>query len=318
VKKRLFTTKLCVSLLLMLFSLSTAEVLAAESMYETVELAKNYIVKHRNPDGGWPLIPGEKSDVEVTAFAMRALMATGWGTGSKVIRGGVQYLAIRQRADGSWNGNTAHTIFALVALTKAETHPTARFNGLKWLREAQNNNGSWGREIHQAGNPLYTAAVLAGFKQMGFKQDFASVSKGADWLAAQINYDGGWTMMRGQSSDVMTTSWVLQGLAVVYDITEQMIWLKQMQNRDGGFGRKLDAPSDPEITAYAIMALVAGKDPLNADKVAVGYLRKVQQKDGSYISATPIELKQPAANLQTTCFALLAMHARKMEADLEK
>ncbi len=306
-------------ILIVCLVLSPAKRLLGSNLFETIERAESYIRAAQNEDGGWPLIPGGESDVEITSFAMQALMFKGWGTGSTVIRRGVRYLTRQQKQDGSWNGNTAHTIFVLVALAQAETDDSeARFAGLKWITDAQNENGSWAREMHKPGNSLYTAAVLAGLKRMRFTANFTPVSRGADWLAAQINSDGGWSLKRGGHSDVLVTSWVLQGLAPVYDIDAQLVWLKQMQNKDGGFGRTKGEKSDPEISAYAVMALAAGKDPLNTDRVTLGYLASVQQEDGSFVSDTPIELKEPVANLQTTCFALIAMYARKLEDDLEK
>lgn len=305
--------KVWLCLLLISLSFHSAEGFASETLYETIERASSYLVEHQNHDGGWPLTPGEKSDVEITAMTMQALMIKGWGTGSSVIRRGVTYLIKHQKADGSWNGNTAHTIFALMALARAETDADARFNSLKWISEAQNEDGSWGREIHQSGNLLYTGAVLSGLRQLGFNRSLSTVPKAADWLANRINVDGGWSMVRGAAkSDLLVTSWVLQGLSLVYDIDEQIAWLKQMQNADGGFSRQKGDLSDPEVTAYAILALVAGEDPLNTDKVAIRYLRGVQGEDGSFASATPIELKEPTANLQTTSFVLWAMYARKL------
>ena len=307
--------KFWVCLLLITLNLHTTTGRAAESSYETIERAAAYIVKHQNDDGGWPLTPGAKSDVEITAMAMQALMLKGWGSGSSIIRRGVNYLIKYQKADGSWNGNAAHTIFTVMALKQAEAveHWQAQFNGLKWLEETQRANGSWGREIRQPGNPLYTAAVLAGFGQLDFDRESELVTKAASWLESRINYDGGWSMEPGSRSSVLVTSWVLQGLSIAYNIDEQLAWLKQMQNDDGGFGKWKGAPSDPEITAYAVLALVIGEDPLNADQVALRYLREIQQKDGSFVSATPIELKEPTPNLQTTCFALWAIYAGKFK-----
>ena len=310
---------LLLGILLICLILSPGERLVGSTLFETIERAESYIHSAQNEDGGWPLVPGVESDVEVTSFAMQALMFKGWGTGSTVIRRGVRYLTRQQKQDGSWNGNTAHTIFALVTLAQAKTDDSeTRFAGLKWIRDAQNENGSWAREMHKPGNPLNTAAVLAGLKRMDFKASFSPVSRGADWLAEEINVDGGWSLKRGSRSDVLVTSWVLQGLAPVYDIDAQIVWLKQMQNEDGGFGRTKGEKSDPEISAYAVMALAAGRDPLNSDRVTLGYLTTVQQEDGGFISDTPIELQEPVANLQTTCFALIAMYARKIEEDLEK
>ena len=301
--------------LLIVLSLHTTAGMAVKSPYDTIEGAASYIVKHQNEDGGWPLIPGEESEVEATAFAMQALMLKGWGSGSSVIRRGVNYLVKHQKSDGSWNGNAAHTIFAAIALKRAEAveYWEAQFNGLKWLEEAQKEDGSWGREIRQPGNPLYTGAVLTGLGLLDFDRESELVTKAADWLAGRINYDGGWSMEPGVRSSVLVTSWVLQGLSIAYNIDEQLAWLKQMQNDDGGFGMWKGAPSDPEITAYTILALVIGEDPLNADQVAIRYLREVQQEDGSFVSTTPIELKEPIANLQTTCFALWAIYAEKLK-----
>ena len=279
-------------------------------LFKTIEGAKTYIVQHQNPDWGWPLVPGGDSNVENTAFSIWALIDAGWGTGSEVIRTGVAYLRNTQMDNGSWNNNTAHTIFALIALTTAETDPEARFKGLQWLKKVQNRSGAWGKKERSPDNVLYTAAVLAGFRRLGFKQSFEPVSKGADWLAGGIKSDGGWALQRGMQSDIFLTSWVIQGLEPVYDIDVQIAWLKQLQNRDGGFGRYKNSPSDPEITAIAIMALAAGNDPLNTRRVAINYLAETRQEDGSFISNTPIELTEPTANLQSTCFVLIAIHAK--------
>ena len=279
-------------------------------LYKTIENAKTYIVSHQNKNGGWPLLPGGDSDVENTAFAIWALIDAGWGTGSQVIRSGVQYLRNTQWDNGSWNNNTAHTTFTLIALAAAETDPEVRFKALRWLKKAQNRSGGWGVKERSPDNVLYTAAVLAGFRQLGFKQNFEPISKGADWLAEAINFDGGWALERGSRSDVFVTAWAIQGLEPVYDIDAQIAWLKQFQNDDGGFGRYKNSPSDPEITAVAVMALAAGNDPLNTRRVAINYLTDVRHTDGSFISKTPIELSEPVANLQSTCFVLIAIHAK--------
>lgn len=279
-------------------------------LYETIEGAKTYIVEHQNTDGGWPLVPGEESDVENTAFAIWALIDAGWGTGSRVIRMGVRYLRDTQWDNGSWNNNPAHTVFVLVALATAETDPEVRFKGLQWLRKAQNRSGAWSEKERGPDSTLYTAAVLAGLRRLGFKQSFEPISKGADWLAEGINFDGGWAVERGGRSDVFLTSWVIQALEPVYDIDAQIVWLKKLQNADGGFGRYKDGASDPEITAIAIMALAAGNDPLNTRRVAINYLTQHRNAAGGFVSKAPVEISEPTANLQSTCFVLIAIHAK--------
>ncbi len=292
----------------------------APPLYETINDAKAFIVRHQNRDGGWPLVPAGESDVEITAFAIRALIDAGWGTGSQVIRRGVAYLRHAQHENGSWNNNTAHTIFAVIALAAAETDADARFKGLRWLRAAQNPVGSWGREARSPSNVLYTAAILAGFKRLDLKfergfnpndEDIPWLAKGCHWLSGRINADGGWSLYPSPRSDVFVTAWVLQGLAPIFNIDAQIAWMKQMQNHDGGFGRYKGQPSDAEVTAAAIMALAAGADPLNTRRVAINYLIQARQADGGFVSDTPVELSGPTANLQSTCFALIAIHAKK-------
>lgn len=281
------------------------------AIFRTIDKAKTYIVNSQNSDGGWPLEVGKKSDVEVTALAIWALTEAGWGTGSRAIRGGVRYLRDRQREDGSWNNNTAHTAFALIALRNAKTDEKGRFKGLQWLMKAQNRSGSWGRKNQGPGHILYTSATLVGFKELGFTQrDFKPIPTGMEWLAKQNNFDNIWNLPGGTQSDIYVTSWVLLGLSPDYDLDEQVALIKQFRNRDGGFGRFKGKPSDPEVTAIAIMAFAANNDPLNTRRIAISYLTKLQEPDGSYKSATPIELLTPKANLQTTCFVLIAIHTK--------
>lgn len=328
-QKRMFIL-LCCQIMLLLFCFNIAEVLASDvlrktpkipkesSLYRTIENAKTYIVKNQNKDGGWPLVPGEKSDVEITALAIWALTDAGWGTGSIVIRRGVRYLRNKQREDGSWNNNTAHTIFALIALDNAKTDPDVQFDGLRWLKSAQNPSGSWGRKSKSPGHILYTAATLVGFKKLGFIQKhFKPILSGMEWLAEQNNFENLWNLPGGTQSDIFVTFWVLQGLLrsskydhIVYDLDEQFVWLKQFQNDDGGFGRFKGRPSDPEVTAAAIMTLAAANEPLNTKRIAVTYLTKAQEPDGGFVSDTPIELKTPITNLQSTCFVLIAIYAK--------
>ncbi len=303
------------STIALIFFLSNPQLFAADAteeplLYKTIEGTKKYIVEQQNRDGGWPLLPGNESEVETTAFAIWALIDAGWGTGSQVIRMGIAYLRHAQQDNGSWNNNTAHTAFALIALSTAETDPEARFEGLQWLRKAQNPDGSWAKQPRSPNNILYTAAVLTAFKRLGFKGNFEPVSKGTDWLAERINFDGGWAHNRGQRSDVFLTAWVLQALSTVYDVDTQIAWIKQMQNLDGGFGQYKNTNSDAEVTALAIMALAAGNDPLNTRRVAINYLTRTQQPDGGFVSDTPSELTQPTANLQSTCFVLIAIYTK--------
>ena len=290
---------------------NNAEISEGPPLFKTIADAKTYIVQHQNRNGGWPLVPGGDSNVENTAFSIWALIDAGWGTGSEVIRTGVAYLRNTQMDNGSWNNNTAHTIFALIALTTAETDPEARYKGLQWLKKVQNRSGGWGKKERSPDNVLYTAAVLAGFRRLGFKQRFEPVSKGADWLARAINKDGGWALRRGMPSDIFLTSWVIQGLEPVYDIDAQIAWLKQLPEQG------LAGSEDIKIVPVIQKSLLSRLWHLRLETIrsipAVlqsTILAKTRQADGSFVSNSPIELTEPTANLQSTCFVLVAIHAK--------
>ncbi len=282
-------------------------------IYKMIEKTKEYIISQQNEDGGWSLLPGGESEVEITALAIWALIEADWGTGSRIIRRGVRFLRNSQREDGSWNDNTAHTIFALIALTKANTDPDARFDGITWIQKAQNRSGSWGHKGNSTGQVLYTSATLVGLKYLGFNHiSFDSLLPGMEWLESfeQRNREGYWNLPGGTQSDIYVTAWALQGLLPAYDVDTQIAWLKQFQNSDGGFPRFPRKDSDPEVTATVIMALAANEDPLNTRRVAINYLMKAQKSDGSFISKTPREINSPKANLQTTCMVLIAVHSK--------
>ena len=315
--------------LIMLLVLTVSTCSRAASVTEALAKAAAYIKSMQNADGGWPLIQGGESDVETTAWAIQSLLFVGVGSGSKTISRGLDYLIKSQGKDGDWNGNSAHTAFAIMALSEAglSTHEAFSIKALGWLRKkAQNADGSWSKTVGGVGNPVYTGVVLTGMKRVHLDILYTPVPKGIKWLMDNRNSDGGWAIKKGEPANVLATAWAIQGLSIAaidyaYTIEESLNWLKQTQNDDGGFGvwniptksGTKGQKSDPELTAYAILALVAGKDTSTAGYRAVYYLRKVQQKDGSYVSATPIELKEPTANLQTICFAIWAMVAETIK-----
>ncbi|MBM3236541.1 terpene cyclase/mutase family protein [Candidatus Poribacteria bacterium] len=303
--------------LIILFVLTLSTCSSTASVTESLAKAADYIKSMQNADGGWPLTQGGKSDVETTAWAIQALLFVGIGSGSETISKGLDYLVKSQGKDGDWNGNSAHTAFSIIALSEAglSTHETFTIKALGWLRKkAQNIDGSWSKNVGEVGNPAYTGVVLTAMKRVHLDTMYTPVPKALQWLMDNRNSDGGWAIKKGESSNTLATAWVIQGLSIAgidyaYTIEESLNWLKQVQNDDGGFGMTKGQKSDQELTAYAILALVAGKDTSTAGYRAVHYLRKVQQKDGSYVSTTPTELKEPTANIQTTCFAIWAMVA---------
>lgn len=278
-----------------------------------VQKAKAYIAGSQNADGGWPLLPGEESDAETTAFAVWALAEdSGGDSHAAEVQSGEAYLKAAQRGDGSWNGNAAHTVFTLMALNAVDQSDSeARANALKWLESAQNGDGSWARELGGEGTLIYTAAVLAGLQKIGYEKKHPPIARGVKWVLDRPAGDGGWAIQPGSLSDNFATAWAAQALYRVAEIPTQMEWLRCAQNVDGGFGLRKGAMSDPEVTSAAAAALSLQDWPMIDQQYALNYLIYIQQKNGSFISALPIELSEPKQNIQTSCFALIAIQTLK-------
>ena len=72
------------------------------------------------------------------------------------------------------------------------------------------------------------------------------------------------------------------------------------------------APEDPEVTAYAIMALTKVPGQKEAVAKAADYLSKAQLPDGAYVSDTPQQFdKKAKKNTQTTSFVAWALSEAK-------
>ncbi len=129
-----------------------------------------WLVDLQNADGGWPTfcrgwgkLPFDRSSMDLTAHALRALWA--WRSLSHGLRtrvdrattAGLAFLARKQRADGSW-----------VPL---------------WF----------GNQDHPAEeNPVYgTARVLLAHRDLG-RLDEETPQRGIRWLVGARNADGGW------------------------------------------------------------------------------------------------------------------------------
>lgn len=94
----------------------------------TREKLLDYILNQQNPDGGFPLIYGETSDIDITAMAIQALSKHQENSEAKLaMEKAVNFLSQRQSADGgyhAWGDDSSESISqAIIALTALGIDP---------------------------------------------------------------------------------------------------------------------------------------------------------------------------------------------------
>ncbi len=277
--------------------------------------AIGHIVSVQHENGAWSRLKGEfPAEAEPTSWAVKVLkMKKAFDDSAEK---GIEFILKDQRPDGSWNNNTAHTAFAIIALKQAGKGDEAIKKAIGYLREVQDEAGGFKR-IGKEGAPLtiYTAVVINAFIDAGFKRNDPTVRKAMDWLMGCQNPDGGYGMPKGSPSLAISTAWTVRALVLAgikpdtSFVSDAVDWLIKAQRPSGGFAMLHDkAPEDPEVTAYTIMALSKLKDKNEIIKKAAEYLAKVQHEDGSFTSNTPIQFnKVPKKNTQTTLFVAWAL-----------
>ena len=161
----------------------------------SVNAAVTWLVDLQNRDGGWPTfcrgwgaLPFDRSSCDLTAHAIRALLAWQQSLGeqqpelltrvNRAIQAGWRFLDRQQRPDGSW---------------------LPLWFGNQHARDDE--------------NPLYgTAKVLLAWRDAGRLQE-PQAQRALTWLKSTQNLDGGWGGAAGTPSSVEETALAVEALA---------------------------------------------------------------------------------------------------------
>ena len=213
----------------------------------------------------------------LTSFVVMSLAAAGLGP-YEVAQRGAKFLELSARPDGSWPIDT--NLATWVTTLSVNALAPVAMSVSEWTLPHSRAIADWLlREQFRAEHP-YTLAAPGG------------------WA---------WTNLPGGVPDADDTAGAilaLQNLAGIDPAVQEAIaagvtWLLDLQNRDGGmptfcrgWGRLPFDRSSPDITAHAIRAWTAARGILpqslqaRVDRArvrAVGFLRREQQPDGTWI-----------------------------------
>ncbi len=169
-----------------------------------------WLTNLQNADGGWPpfckgwgKLPFDRSCTDITAHALRALLANGQGDSISVARG-FRFLEKMQHEDGSWTPlwfgsqqtpDLRNPVFgtARVLMAFGEFNRTERAceSGINYLLSSQNEDGGWGAACGVASMIQETAlavSALSFFRKQG--KVSAVILKGIGRLTKFVEQNG--------------------------------------------------------------------------------------------------------------------------------
>jgi hypothetical protein len=239
--------------------------------------AQAYLRSAQNRDGGYGAARGARSSPLFTAWA-----AIGFAASGRRPAFAGRYLA-RTAPRMRSVGDVERTILGLVA---AGVSPR-RAGGVDLvhrLGRAQRRDGSWAGQVN-----LTSFGILA-LRAAGAAR--GQRARGARWVRAQQNRDGGFSFARrGGSSGIDDTAAAVEGLAAAGGrrsgaVRRATVFLARRQNLDGGFPLSPGGASNAQSTAWAVQALVAaGRDPgrvrRRGSRSPLAYLASLVSADGS-------------------------------------
>jgi len=192
---------------------------------ESIDRAEEWILGMQSTNGGWGAfdIDNNKDYLNYVPFADHGALL-----------------------DPPTEDVSARCLSFLAQIGHDTSHPVVA-KGLKYLKETQQDDGSWyGR---WGTNYVYgTWSVLCALNVLGEPQDAPYIRKAVDWLYACQNADGGWgedgaTYYEGRKTEckestASQTAWAVLGLMAVGEVNNPGVqkginFLMNAQNEDG-------------------------------------------------------------------------------------
>ncbi|HEX5121116.1 MAG TPA: prenyltransferase/squalene oxidase repeat-containing protein [Pseudonocardiaceae bacterium] len=271
----------------------------------------NYLRTTQKADGSWSV--NRDLEIPITAYVAIGVQDA---CGDPLAEQTVAWFRERQREGmpmvtgcpaGGWGWaypsgwpNTGDATATMLALGRYGLPPDdpAIQGGVGWLTAMQNKDGSWGcfskdaKITLDAPCSVMSADAVSTLHDVGgLAVDHPVIQRAVAWFAKSQRADGAlacrWYV--GLTAGTAGTLRVLTelGLGTSPTATRARDWLLAARNDDGGWGPDAGSPSCPELTAWAMLALLA--DPHSDEDIlasAAAYLMSAQRaEDGLW---TPV------------------------------
>jgi energy-coupling factor transport system substrate-specific component len=264
------TTLLCVAVAL-------ASLPAVAGAATPAERAERYLLRAQNSDGGFGAAPGSASSPLYSGWTGLGLAAAARNPRDVARRGGRSLAAYVRRGVRRMRdiGEIERTVLVLRA---AGLDPRS-VGGRDLVEEIETRRR---RDGSISGFVSYTAFGVLALRAAGEPAGKPMVR----WLLGSQNGDGGFGVARSSASDSDMTGAVLQALAVAGRAgspaaRRAVSYLHANQGADGGFAQMTGRSSNAQSTAYAVQGLVAVRAAAGSVRRALGYLSRMQRRDGS-------------------------------------
>ncbi len=180
-------------------------------------LARHWIASLQNQDGGWGHF-----DRQIGLSGRRSRKST---------------FDFPDR-DASTSACTGRVLRALGAWDMGCGQATID-RAVSYLRSKQLRDGAW-PGTHEASAIEATWSVIDGLRAVGLARRDATIAMAANWIAVNVNKDGGWSDEQGEASTPLPTAWaVLALIASGYrdmEVTHRGVrFLEEHQNSDGSW-----------------------------------------------------------------------------------
>ncbi|MCK4241617.1 MAG: hypothetical protein KAX30_08335, partial [Candidatus Atribacteria bacterium] len=162
---------------------------------KALEKGIDWLIKNQKVNGSW------NDDCWDTCWALYLLFCYDYQVSDPIIKSACQWLVNDQRDDGSWKTNLPNlkqfeplwtTSPVIFALAQTGQHQNTIIKGLKYLRNEQNKNGSFGRkDASKTGLALLAFTSLS--KYAGLTEGYRPLAESAvKWFLLNQRRSGTW------------------------------------------------------------------------------------------------------------------------------